>query len=458
MSAELGEKVSSSAAGVVRRQRDGAGLSSITLTCLLIAVLALLCLAGAWVPQSTVTDDAELLEKFGTQGSALLKAIGLTDVFRSPLFLGVVLLLFVNLAVCTITRLAPRIRARISSAPCLEQPAIEKLPLWRSVVAAVPAGELEEHLSRLLRQRGYSPRTAGGGLIFERGRAGVLAGPVTHAGLFILIIGVCVTALTSYRGMLNLSPGESKSLTSGGTARPLFGSMPAWKVCLDSTRREVHPGGQPRQWYSAVRVVDGRDNLLGAGTISVNNPLTVRDVDLYQSDWRLSSVRLILNGTAHDIPIREMGGDYMAVIPLLPDLALIVAVSDESAPLRLYIKRDEAPIPVLFGRLAKGQTLRMGRLTLGYEGATARTGLQFKRDPGLPLAYAAFGLLMLGALLVAVPYRQLRAQIVELGPNRSRLIIGCLPSKLRGSAERELVDLEAQLHNRYSGEVLVREY
>jgi cytochrome c biogenesis protein len=69
------------------------------------------------------------------------------------------------------------------------------------------------------------------------------------------------------------------------------------------------------------------------------------------------------------------------------------------------------------------------------------TGLQIKADPGIPLIYAGFGLLMLGVMMSYVSHSQVWA-LAENG----HLYVGGRTNRAQITFERELVEVLDQLN------------
>jgi cytochrome c biogenesis protein len=99
---------------------------------------------------------------------------------------------------------------------------------------------------------------------------------------------------------------------------------------------------------------------------------------------------------------------------------------------------------------AKGQlvdTLRAGMAT-NVNGVTLRivevvgsTGLQIKADPGIPIVYTGFGLLMLGVIMSYVSHSQIWALEKE-----GHFYVGGRTNRAQVAFEREMLEILDQLH------------
>lgn len=419
-------------------------LASLELTIIAIVLLVLFALAGAWIPQQDSVDQAELLKKYGTDGLAFLKYSGLTNVYQSIPFLSTVALLFVNLMACTLARMAPRIRMKLRNQDFFESCQISKFN--ENILINLALGQEEAHqvLKTQLQDLGYNVHRKYNKLIIEKGRFGWLAAPVTHLGLFILIVGVTITAVTSSSGRIDLLEGQDATLSAHMERKPLFGASPQLHVKLLSTRREDNKDGSPKQWYSSLAVLGKNGEPLAGSDLSVNNPWTYSDVDFSQSDWKVAGVKIILGGNELTLPVQEMGHDSMAVLPLSEDLLMVLALKDTASPLRLYFKHSESKMPRLFATLAKGETTKDCPVPVSYQGTILQSGMQFKKDPGLPVTYLAFFVLFLGAVFVATPAQRIWASVEETDSG-SQVVLGFNGLKTANLMRRDLRQLQRRL-------------
>lgn len=81
-------------------------------------------------------------------------------------------------------------------------------------------------------------------------------------------------------------------------------------------------------------------------------------------------------------------------------------------------------------------------MPVNYQGAVLSSGIQFKSDPGLPITYSSFFILMLGALFVALPELRIWGSIEALEQNNARIILGFSGLKGANLMKRDLRKLE----------------
>jgi cytochrome c biogenesis protein ResB len=82
--------------------------SSLKLFFVLISLTAVTILIGSWCPQESAVGRDKVFEQFGPDLGAKFIDWGLSDIFHTPFFLGLIGLLTVNLVCASCTRVFPK--------------------------------------------------------------------------------------------------------------------------------------------------------------------------------------------------------------------------------------------------------------------------------------------------------------------------------------------------------------
>jgi cytochrome c biogenesis protein len=90
----------------------------------------------------------------------------------------------------------------------------------------------------------------------------------------------------------------------------------------------------------------------------------------------------------------------------------------------------------LYGAVREGMGIEINGVTLKIHELIGSTGLQIKADPGIPLVYTGFGLLMLGVLMSYVSHSQVWAL-----QDGDRFYIGGRTNRAQVTFERELIEV-----------------
>ncbi len=428
------------------------------LTVLLLALIAAVVLIGAWCPQEAQVGQQKVIDMFGPDVALELSRWGVTDIFHTPLFLLLIGFLTVNMVACSVQRVFPRARLLKQPMPLLSEREISRLTVNSEL--ALP-GAPHTGIARLaqgLKRCGYQVRVETDALTAEWGKLGRLAGTVTHIGLLTLLAGVTVSSWTGFSGFQAVPLHGKLTFGQSEHSKLWIGRLPDWSVRVDATRREDYESGDPKQWYSDLSVVDSQGRVLKRQEISVNNPLSYGGVDIYQSSWGLDQLVVSFNEHVRHLDLRQMGKVYAAFLPLDEETMFIFSVHDQVKPLRLFAKRPDWGAPRLLAEIPPGKSIKLGSVNLTYREVVPVTGLQYKSDPGFPAVIAAFVFIIAGAMLAAVPHRQVwaHARIANKddaltgtagtsGENACILAVGGRSAKAGRAFEKSLSSLLAKL-------------
>lgn len=435
-------------------------LASVQLTILLMVMIAATILIGAWCPQESQGGFEKVIEVFGLQTSLELRRWGVTDIFHTPYFLTLIALLTLNMIACSFQRVFPKIRHLRLKLPFLNAPAISKLSVSKEIALNGPKEEVFQTLLADLKRQGYSLSTKqpeSAQLTGEWGKVGRLAATVTHIGLLSLMLGVTITSWTGFTGFKPVPEEGFLDFAKSEHSKMWVGKLPTWRVHVDSTRREDYESGDPKQWYSQLTVVDKDGHKQKSQEISVNNPLSYNGVDIYQSSWGLDQIRLGFNDRPFQLPVNQMGGTFAAMLPLeegVPfdqNTVLIFSLRGHDKPLKVFAKTPNWRQPKQLAEIKRGESTMFGTIKVTYIKPVPVTGLQYKSDPGLPITYVAFCIIMLGVLMAAIPHRQVWASVEEIDPDLGlnsspeiagspivRLSIGGVSHKAKSAFEKSL--------------------
>lgn len=383
-------------------------LSDLRLAIVLLLAIALASTIGTAIPQGE--EAGFYLERYDAhpwlgllKGSAVL-GLGLDHLYTSSWFLVLLAWLSLALLLCSLRRQWPALQAGLRWIDYRQPRQLSKLAIALSRDSDDGPAALDR-LDVLLRQRGWAVRRQDSRLAARRGLLGRVGPLLVHAGMVVFIAGAVVGAFGGQRLERFLAPGHSLELIS-----PRGG--PGLELALEAFSIDRDPQGRPEQYTSELLLRDQPGDPGQPARVSVNHPLRHRGITVYQADWGLARVGL------------QLGRSPVLPLPLqtLPQLGeqvwglVLPTRPDGSLPVLLTLRSELGPAEV-FG--ADGQ--RLGLLAVGgepveVEGLPLRlrevlpaSGLLIKRDPGVPLVYGGFAVLLAGGVLSLIATRQLWA-------------------------------------------------
>ncbi len=381
---------------------------------------------------------------FGFLTWRLILKLGLDHVYRTPWFLALLILFGSSLAACSFTRQWPMLKVARRWSYLTRPPSFQRLPFW----TYLPQRSLEG-LPQRLRQRGYVVFQDGSRLYARKGLIGRFGPILVHVSLLLILLGAIWGSLTGFKAQ-ELIPSGGVAAIEHVTGVGDLAHLPTWQIRVNRFWIDYAPDGRVKQFYSDLSILDGGQEAKRQ-TISVNHPLSYRGVTLYQADWSIDSIRIRLNNSPAFqipvVPVPTQAGSKLwgAFVPTRPDLSegLTLLLPDLQGTALLYDTQGQ-----WVGSLRQGMSLALDEvapqrfpkpLTLHLDEVIGATGLQIKSDPGIPLVYLGFGLLMLGVVMSYFSYSQVWALETEAG-----LYLGGKTNRALVTFEREFAHLVEQ--------------
>lgn len=262
-------------------------LTSMRVALILLVILAIVSIPGSLLPQVGVDPIRvnEWITNNPTWGP-VLQSLGFFDVYASPWFAAVYLLLFISLIGCIVPRTLVYARA-LRTPPPRAPRNLDRLP----ASAKAPAGDadaviLDAAESRLRRARWRTVRGAdahGPWLAAEKGYLREAGNLVFHVSLVVLLVGVAVGGLLGWRGNVIVVNGKgfSDTLTQydmwGGGRFVDPAELPPFSFTLtDFTvdfEREEAQRGAPRLFEADLTVRPAPGSETFEQVVRVNEPL-----------------------------------------------------------------------------------------------------------------------------------------------------------------------------------------
>ncbi len=298
-------------------------LTSMRTALLLLLLLAVAAVPGSVFPQRRV--NVGQVEQYLAENPGYgpwLDRLGLFDVYSSPWFSAIYLLLFVSLVGCVLPRTRVHLRA-LRAAPPRTPRRLERLPGHTLVEVDRPVDDVLDTLAATLRRRRYRvARHDGASVSAERGYLAETGNLVFHLALLALLVAVAAGSLFGWSGQVLVvektafanSVASYDSFEAGprvdrGTITPFAFTLEQLRVRFE-TRAQGSQFGAPRQFDADLTVRDEPGAVPRRVTVSPNQPL--------DSDG--ARVFLLGNGYAPVVTVRDGNGDvaFSGPVPFLP--------------------------------------------------------------------------------------------------------------------------------------------
>jgi cytochrome c biogenesis protein len=308
-------------------------LTSMRTALILLLLLALAAIPGSVIPQEEVDSlKASQWQDAHPQLTPIYERLGLFDVFGSPWFAAIYLLLTISLVGCFVPRIGVYAEALRSQPPATPR-RLDRLPDHATYRTNESPEEVLDRARTLLRGHRIRPDEGGDSVAAERGYLREAGNLLFHVSVLVVMAGFAIGSLFGYQGgmILVVGNGMSNNLTQYDDFNPgsLFGEDDLDEFYLDIEDFDVEwietgrAQGQARKFVSHVRYAEG-DEEPQEYDLRVNHPLTIGD----------TSVFLIGHGYAPVITVRDGNGDiaYSGPTVFLPEDSSFRSIGVVKAP------------------------------------------------------------------------------------------------------------------------------
>ena len=435
-------------------------LSSMRLTVLLFLTLAVCSIIGTLLPQGISLE--ELQSHYGPSLSWWIDAIGFNDLYRTGWFRTLLLLLCLNLIVCTTQRLPKTLKLLQRRDEQISPEKLEKFNCHTEITTPQTLDAARTHLTGVISEAFAPLQPLQGSDAFcavaERGRWSRLMVYIIHFSVLVFLLGALLGSLFGFKGFMNLSEGEASDevLLSMGKDPVML----PFQVRCDDFNVSFYDNGAPKEYRSDLTILDKGQEVLKQ-SIRVNDPLSYQGVTFYQASYgsMLKQVEIEIQdrdtGTAHKLtlPYREVVSipgthdeievmQYQENFSNFGQAAAIVLLREGQEPSGSWILAD---MPEFHGNRIQNYRVKVLNIEKGHY-----TGLQVKRDPGVWFVYIGFIVMLTGiGMTFYTSHRKLWvwASPSKSGKNTTTVFIAGKTNKNSLAFEQEFNHLCARLQS-----------
>jgi len=406
--------------------------SSMRLAVFLLIILAAVSVIGTFIPQAR--DPQIYIQRYGEGTYTKLRLLGFIDLYHSWGFRAVVAMLGLNLLVCSLRRLKGIISRTF-------RPSVEKSPEFirgLNIHNDLPDPDKVHVLERSLSDKKYRLIKSGNNIYAAKGILGLWGDMITHLSILTVLVGALVGSL-GYVGTINIYEGDwSDQYYNWNHGRDeTFGfrlnvdnlSVVHYPVSLKILVRDRASGVKVGIFQAAegstLRLPDKRYKIIPEKT-----DLERREalLDIYSGDRVIGTYDTGLpEGGPLAPPLFVYSFDVQSIgEPVAKSIASRVRLTRDGQTLKDAVV--EVNNPLKFEGLVIYQTA-YGKDPQGRN----YSGFQIVRDPGVPIVWAGFILLMAGLFMSFYFYhRQVWICIED-----DRVIIGGTTNKDKAGFMRE---------------------
>ncbi len=377
---------------------------------------------------------------FGFLTWQILIKLELNHVYTAGWFLAILVLFGTSLITCTFKR---------------QLPALKAVKLWKFYRKSEQFNKLAfstninnttiENIKPYLLEKGYKIFDDTNVIYACKGILGKVGPIIVHVGMIVILVGSIWGAFTGFFAQEMIASGDTFQVKNIFEAGILSSpkKLNNFAIKVNNFWIKYTPQGKVDQFYSDLSIINENQEELKRKTIFVNQPLRYNGVTFYQTNWGISSVKVQINNSPiFNLPMAELNTEnngrlWGTWVPTKPDLSSGVALiaKDLQGTMFLYDANG-----TLVNAVRPKMPIEVNGVTLKIIDLIGSTGLQIKSDPGVPIVYLGFALLMIGVVFSYISYSQIWVLQVDRNvffggkTNRSQVIF-----------ERELLTILNQI-------------
>ncbi len=412
---------------------------SVRLTVYTLVLLASTSIIGTIILQNG--SPVQYVSLYGKGFYNLIQVLKLDDMYSAWWFLFLLLLLCINIIVCSIERLSLTWKIIFPQKVTFNPDRFKKLKNRETFTSEkgvdALAVEYQAILSKKIGKVLYEKTENGGVMYAERGRLSRLGVYVVHASIILLVVGALIGAVFGFKANLRLDEGATAdTLFTTKTRTPI--KLPFSIQCNEFEVR-FYDTGAPDEFRSNLTIIeDGKESL--TKDIRVNQPLRYKGINIFQSSYGAaapdSAVFEVVDNTTQQTLTKRLAVGERLTLPanaglfefqgVMPNFKFREHNLGQAFFGKITLTGKEGvqiPLPTKFPTFDK---MRKGQFSFVVKKFDQRyyTGLQVTKDPGIWYVYSGFILMILGCWITFfVSHQSYFIEIKTSDQNTTRVLV-----------------------------------
>lgn len=418
-------------------------LANLKIAIVLLLIIAAFSSIGSFLEQNK---DVEFYQTFypapilGIPSWKIILFFGFDNTYNTWWFLFFLSLLVLSLACCTIFQQIPTLK--FSRRYYFYKTAKQ----FNKLLVKFKSNQLyKPHLSYTLLNQQYSIFYQYHSIYAYKGLISRLGPIIVHLSLICILFGSTLGALKGFNSQ-ELIPKTELFHIQNIIKNGVFALVPQKTFRINDFWSTHTTIGEIKQFYSDVSFLDSKGLEIKRKTISVNNPLLVNNLLIYQTDWTISGVRVLFKNnkaseTIFQLPILKINDSSQKiwVSSLSWDdknaKGFLVLIKNNRGQLSFFNSKGEFIKNINIGEI---YSLLNGD-SFNFIDIITSTGLQIKCDPGVKFIYFGFFFLILSSLISYLSFSEFwilklpRKVLLGGKTNRSKILLNIEFLKIKQS-------------------------
>jgi len=395
--------------------------ASVKLSVTVLLSLAATSVIGTLIPQNGSSE--EYLHRYGDVLFRLFNTLDFYDMYHSWWFRALLCLLTINIIVCSIDRLSATWKIIFPKNPSFDANRFQKVKNREEWTSASSLEALYKVYNPYIARRfslSQSQKTNDGYIIFgEKSRWTRLGVYAVHLSIIFMVTGGLIGSIFGFDGSVNIP--EGKSADTIALQNSPSGKKLDFQIRCDDFDLSLYESGMPKEYRSRLTLIREGKTLIQQD-ILVNDPLRFEGINIFQSSYgempadkftvtfteRESGLLYDVEAT-FDKPVDMPNGAGKFIVKDFRNSFEYSGFNLGKTFICTMIPKDKEPEPVLVSvDHPRFDMMRQGDFVITISNTSFKyyTGLQVTRDPGVPVVYAGFLLMIIGCYITFFMFHQ----------------------------------------------------
>ena len=371
-------------------------LANLKLAILILLLIAVVISIGSFIEQNKEIQfyqNTYLIQIFSIPFWKIIIFLGFNNIYSTWWFLILLMLFGVSLACCTILQQLPTLKFSRRYYFYKQKNQYNKLTFTINSSKVFPT-----HLSYNLINKQYSLFQQSNTFYAYKGLISRIGPIIVHISIICILLGSTLGSLNGFNSQ-EIIPKTEVFHIQNIIRNGIFSSIPQKTFRINDFWSIYTSNGFIKQFYTDISLLNGQGLETQRKTISVNNPLLLKDLIIYQTDWGILGLRLKSNSKnnpliIYQIPISKTNTLNKKIwISALPRInnnlkRFIILIRDNRGQVTLYNSEGKFIKNINIGDNLGNENIKESNLK--FTDIISSTGIQIKSDPGIKLIYFGF--------------------------------------------------------------------
>jgi cytochrome c biogenesis protein len=414
--------------------------ATVKLTVAVLLSLAVTSVIGTVIPQNQ--SSAAYIDAFGEKLFRIFGLLNFFDMYHSWWFQLLLILLTVNVIVCSLDRFPVIWKIVSVKNPPFNVRNFRSDAKKQEFVSKKSPNVLRKIYESFIRQKFRYCRVEGtdnGWCLFgEKGRWTRLGAYIVHLSIIFLLFGGLLGSVFGFEGYVNIPEGETVDsiwLNNRKERHQLD-----FEIRCEDFDVSFYESGAPKEYRSLITIFEEGQPVFKKNIV-VNDPIRFKGINIFQSSYGTDAA----DTATLDITSRKSGLDYIKKVKIgetieLPEGIGMFSLKKYSRNalfrghdigesfLGILRPKDGNPIEVILPTRFPGfDKMRKGELIISIRDYDKRydPGLQVTHDPGVPVVYIGFIIMILGCFVTLfMSHQRICIETIKTEENSRVMVAG----------------------------------